>query len=193
MADLTRPSGRPERADARRNRERVLTSAQRIFARDGVDAQIDDVARDAGVSVGTIYRNFVTKDGLLVELIRRKLRHSTEHVERTLAEAGDPFEAIVLVLQTLAADTQRDAMYQQVLAGFGEDVWLQARPEQRVMNERLAELVARAVTSGRVRPDTTADDISMLMCGICATMAHSSAGYDWRRHLELAIDMLRAR
>src|ERR1019366_1103756 len=67
-------TNRPLRADARRNRERILESARLVFAESGADAQIDDVARRAGVGVGTVYRHFPTKEALMVELVRQKFR-----------------------------------------------------------------------------------------------------------------------
>ena len=67
-------SARPQRADARRNRERILDGAREVFAECGLDAQMDDVARRAGVGVGTVYRHFPTKEALLGELVRQKFR-----------------------------------------------------------------------------------------------------------------------
>src|SRR6478736_1618589 len=77
---------RPLRADARRNRERILQSARAAFAESGSDAQIDDVARHAGVGVGTVYRHFPTKQALLTELVRQTFRLFTE---RTRPARGD--------------------------------------------------------------------------------------------------------
>src|SRR4051794_4271073 len=68
------PEERRLRADARRNRERILESARIVFSESGGEAQIDDVARRAGVGVGTVYRHFPTKEALMVELVRQKFR-----------------------------------------------------------------------------------------------------------------------
>ena len=80
---------RPLRADARRNRERSIRSARKVFARDGVEAQMDDVARDAGVGVGTLYRHFPTKEALLVELVREKLTAFTAILRGALTRDGE--------------------------------------------------------------------------------------------------------
>ena len=74
MTSTVSDTERPLRADARRNRERILQSARAVFAESGADAQIDDVARHAGVGVGTVYRHFPTKQALLTELVRQTFR-----------------------------------------------------------------------------------------------------------------------
>src|SRR5260370_39915486 len=79
---------RPLRADARRNRERILQSARAAFAESGADAQIDDVARHAGVGVGTVYRPFPTKQALLAELVRQTFRLFTERAREALEAVG---------------------------------------------------------------------------------------------------------
>src|SRR5438874_2011849 len=73
-ADSPGEAKRPLRADARRNRERILESARAVFSESGVEAQIDDVASRAGVGVGTVYRHFPTKEALMAELVRQKFR-----------------------------------------------------------------------------------------------------------------------
>src|SRR5258705_11900369 len=82
---------RPLRADARRNRERILASARAAFAESGADAQIDDVARHAGVGVGTVYRHFPTKQALVTELVRQTFRLFTGWAREALEAGGGPF------------------------------------------------------------------------------------------------------
>jgi AcrR family transcriptional regulator len=186
-------SERPLRADARRNRERILESARVVFSEYGGEAQIDDVARRAGVGVGTVYRHFPTKEALLVELVRQKFRLFTAGARAALERDGEPFELLADLLRSNADALARDAATQQALTGAGEQIWSQARPEQEELLTQTAELIARACRAGTIRPDATAWDIAMLMCGLSATMAHPAPGFDWHRHLELLIDMLRAR
>src|SRR3954462_534801 len=83
---------KPLRADARRNREKVLAAARAVFADEGVDAQMDDVARRADVGVGTVYRHFPTKDALLHALSDELFDVIAAHT-RTLLELDDPWEA----------------------------------------------------------------------------------------------------
>ena len=66
------------RADARRNRERIVESARELFARDGQDAQIEEIAAHAGVGIGTVYRHFPTKQALLTEMVRSRFTRFAE-------------------------------------------------------------------------------------------------------------------
>ncbi len=184
---------RPLRADARRNRERILQSAREVFAECGIDAQIDDIAQRAGVGVGTVYRHFPTKEALIAELVRQKFRRFAASARDALQRDGEPFAVFADLLRRNADELARDAGMQHVLVGVGEQIWAQAQTETDELNALTADLMARAQHAGSMRPDVRATDIGMLMCGLCATMTQHRAGFDWHRHLELAIDTLRAR
>jgi AcrR family transcriptional regulator len=184
---------RPLRADARRNRERILQAAREVFAEYGIDAQMDDVARRAQVGVGTVYRHFPTKEALMAELVRQKFQQLAAGVREALERDGEPFAALADMLRQNGDVCARDAAIQHALTGVGEHIWSQAQGEQDELNTLSAELIARAQRAGTMRPDVRATDLAMLMCGVCATMAHRGPGFDWHRHLELVIDMLRAR
>ncbi len=186
-------SERPLRSDARRNRERILSGARAVFAEYGSDAQMDDVARRAGVGVGTVYRHYPTKEALLVELVREKFRIFTAEARDALERDGEPFEVLAELMRSNAEMLGRDAGTQQVLAGAGEHIWTQAAAAQTELLELTSQLIDRARRAGTIREDATATDIGMLMCGVSATMAHSAPGFDWRRHLDLVVDMLRPR
>jgi len=181
------------RADARRNRERILESARLVFAEHGADAQMDDVAHRARVGVGTVYRHFPTKEALMVELVRQKFRLFSATVREALECDGEPLAVLADVLRRNADAAARDATMQHALAGADEHIWTQAQPEQQELSGLTETLIARARQAGTIRPDITAADIAMLMCGVSATMGHNAPGFDWHRHLELVIDMLRAR
>jgi AcrR family transcriptional regulator len=186
-------TGRHLRADARRNRERILDAARAVFADCGVEAQIDDVARRAGVGVGTVYRHFPTKEALFVELVRQKFRLLAAGTRAALERDGEPFEVFADLLRDNADLCAKDAALQHALTGVGEHIWVQAQGEQDELSELSGELIKRAKRAGTMRPDISPSDISMLMCGVSSTMAHDARGFDWHRHLDLAIDMLRAR
>ena len=186
-------SERPLRSDARRNRERILSGARAVFAEYGSDAQMDDVARRAGVGVGTVYRHYPTKEALLVELVREKFRIFTAEARDALERDGEPFEVLAELMRSNAEALARDAGTQQVLAGAGEHIWTQAAAAQTELLELTSQLIDRARRAGTIRADATATDIGMLMCGLSATMAHPAPGFDWRRHLDLIVDMLRPR
>jgi AcrR family transcriptional regulator len=183
----TTDTERPLRADARRNRERILESARAVFAESGIEAQIDDVAARAGVGVGTVYRHFPTKEALMAELVRQKFRLLADGAREALERDGEPFAVFVDMLRRNADVCARDAAMQHALTGVGD-----AHTEQQELNALSGELIARAQRAGTMRSDIKPSDIAMLMCGVSATMAHSGPGFDWHRHLELAIDMLRA-
>jgi AcrR family transcriptional regulator len=185
-------TNRPLRADARRNRERILASARQVFAEDGPGAQIDDVARHAGVGVGTVYRHFPTKEALLAELVRQKFRLFADRAREALDSDAEPFAVIEELLRRNAATAAEDVGVQYALAGAGEEAWTQAEAEQQELLDVMGELIERARRAGTIRPDIEPMDIAMLMCGVCTTMSPRE-GFDWHRHLQLVIDVLRPR
>jgi AcrR family transcriptional regulator len=191
VSDTVIPTERPLRADARRNHERILESARAVFAEFGADAQIDDVARQAGVGVGTVYRHFPTKEALLVELLREKFLLFGARARDALDQDGEPFAVIEDLLRRNAETAAADAAIQHALASAGEHIWMQAETEQLELLAVTGELIARARRAGTIRSDLDASDIAMLMCGVCSTMGRNAPGFDWRRHLDLVIDMLR--
>jgi AcrR family transcriptional regulator len=162
------------RADARRNRERILQSARAAFAESGADAQIDDVARHAGVGVGTVYRHFPTKQALLTELVRQTFRLFTGWAHEAREAGGEPFALIEGLLRRIAETAAGDAGVQDELIAV------------------IAELTGRARRAGTIRPGIQATDIAMLICGVVSAMS-PRPGFDWRRHLDLVIDTLRVR
>jgi AcrR family transcriptional regulator len=177
------------RADARRNRERILAAAREAFAEHGAEAQIDEVARRAGVGVGTVYRHFPTKEELLGELVAERFRAFAAAAREALDGDGDAWEAFAGVLRRNAEMVARDVGVQHALARSPE-AWAAAEPERRALRAVGAELVERAHAAGVLRPDFTVDDLPMLMCGLSSTMSIDS--YDWRRHLEILLAGLRA-
>lgn len=182
---------RPMRADARRNRERILAAALQEFAERGVEAQMDDVARRADLGVGTIYRHFPTKEALVAELVREKFRRMVENAREAVGREGDPFELLTGVMRRNAESCARDATMQQALSGLGDQIWTYAESEIAELYELTAVLVERAHRAGALRADITVNDIPMLMCGVASSMGRSNGRFDWHRHLELVLDMLR--
>lgn len=183
----------PRRADARRNRERILSGAREVFAAVGADAQMDDVARRAGVGVGTVYRHFPTKEALMGELVRQKFVLFSQRARQALEIEGEPFEVLAELLRGNCELAGKDMVVQHALMGAGPEVWDLAVDARAELTGLAGELMARAQAAGTLRADVGPEDLPMLMCGVSATMAHSGPGFDWRRHLELVIDTLRAR
>jgi AcrR family transcriptional regulator len=181
------------RADARRNREKIIEGAREVFARDGASAQMEDVARASGVGVGTVYRHFPTKQALMTELVRRTFESFLADAHEALEADGEPFDVFAGVLRGNSELIAADAAVQHALMGAGAEVWDGTEAERQQIGEVSRKLIERAQESGAMRPDVSPDDIPMIMCGVCATMGHTAKHFDWRRHLELAIDSLRAR
>src|SRR5712671_344928 len=126
MSELLNPE-RPMRADARRNRARILQAARELFASDRPDVQIDDVARRAGVGVGTVYRHFPDKEALMGELVRERFTLFNERLREAIDDLeADPFEALAAALRANAAATASDAATRRSFMTGGERVFAHA-------------------------------------------------------------------
>jgi AcrR family transcriptional regulator len=186
------PEERPLRADARRNRERVLAAARECFARDGLDAQMDDIARAAEVGVGTVYRHFPTKEALAEAI-------AADHFDRLAASAHkalenpDPWQAFSTFLRSSAEVQAGDRALAEVMAAEPE-VMCDAANRRPDLHEAFAELVHRAQAAGSLRRDLVPADVPMLICGVGrATLAGSKGPtMSCRRYLEIMLDGLRA-
>lgn len=188
--DTTAP--RRQRADARRNRENVLESARAQFAEHGLDAQIDEIARGAGVGVGTVYRHFPTKDDLLAALAQARFEGLAAHAREAL-EADDGWQGFVDFMNYSAQVMASDQMLSEAMDQRGE---LCGGAAQSVgLIELVDEMVARAKAEGKLREDTVAWDIPGLICGIgrAVRAAPGVPALTWQRHLEIILAGLEAR
>ena len=182
---------RPMRADARRNRERILAAARELFADSRPEVQIDDVAQLAGVGVGTVYRHFPDKHALMGELVRERFALFNERMRLAVAEGeSEPFEALTAALRDNASSVAGDAATRFAMMSGGERVFEYVGEEKEEFLRLARRLVLRARRAGQLRPDFQATDIPMVMCGVCATI--DKGGWDWRRHLDLVIEGMRA-
>ena len=186
----TDPEVRRLRADARRNREAILKAARKVFADQGTDAQMDDIARRAKVGVGTVYRHFPTKDALLEELVRETFREIAAWTREAL-EAEDPWQGFVDLMWRGAELHARDRALSEVVADAKRRMANDAADEAGV-TAAMAQLLARAQAAGKVRPDYRAEDLSPLFCSLGAVMHGFDDPACWRRHLTLMLDALRA-
>ncbi len=187
------PSQEPRalRADARRNRERIIAVAKQVFATYGLEAQMDDVAAKAGVGVGTVYRHFPTKEALMGEMVRQKFALILEHAREGLDQEGEPFEVFANVLRRNCEVTAKDAGAQHALRSAGEEVWAYAAEVRAQLDVVIQVLIDRAQQAGTMRPDFSSADMPMVMCGVSASMAEDR--WEWRRHLDILLDGLRVR
>ncbi len=192
MSELLDPA-RPMRADARRNRARILQAARELFASEEPEVQMDDIARRAGVGVGTVYRHFADKEALMGELVRERFGLFNERLGQAVAdEAADPFEALAAALRANAALVAEDAATRFAFLSGGERVFAHAAAEMEQFMQLSSVLVERAKAAGELTPDFEAQDIPMLMCGVCAAIDKRHDGWDWHRHLELILRGMRA-
>jgi AcrR family transcriptional regulator len=158
----------PRRADARRNRERVLVAAEEVFAESGVKAPVEEVARRAGVGVGTVCRNFPTKQALIEAVVGAMYQSLLEEIEVVGADP-DParaFERFVIGLPEFQARHRAlaDQMANENMAASN------AGPKEQVLRA-ISDLVARAQAAGAIRADIGPGDVSMLFAGV----AHATA------------------
>jgi AcrR family transcriptional regulator len=156
--------GRPLRADAQRNRERILQAADEMFAAHGVDASIDDIANRAGVGVGTLYRNFPTKEALLQALFVARMQPLIT-AARDAADAEDPGEAFVAFLRRLGDEFVNFKALAEVMASSGMDLSAKAEAAADLLQAGDA-LLRRAQQAGDVRPDVGIADVAALMSGL---------------------------
>jgi AcrR family transcriptional regulator len=174
------------RADARRNRERIMSAGRELFARQGPQAQMDEIAAHAGVGIGTVYRHFPTKEALLTAMVRDRFQEFAEIA--TLAEdTVDPWEALETTMRRSAEAVEGDMGFQLAMMGSNQLEWEGIEEQKAALAEVVTRIIRRAVNAGVVREDFTFDDFGMVMCGTTSTMYYKPGSGDWRRHLELTL------
>jgi len=192
LTPATKIEPRAQRSDARRNRERVLESARAVFAERGLDAQIDEIARSAGVGVGTVYRHFPTKEDLLEALAQARFEGLAEHARLAL-EDEDGWDGFVAFMTYSARVMAGDRLLSEAMDQRPETCGRAASDVQLI--ELVTELVARAKATGKLREDTDPWDVPGLICGIgrAERAAPGAPALTWQRHLEIILAGLRAR
>ena len=180
------PTGvRPLRADAERNRQRILAAAARLFARDGLEAGFDEIAREAGVGVGTVYRRFPDREQLLRALFEERLEALIVLIEKAdLAE--DAAHGLHEVARQMVEHHVADR-------GLKELVFGQAECTQRMVGVRervtpvLQRVLRRAQDAGRLRADIGLSDVMMavFMAGSAGALTAQADPQQWRRQFAL--------
>jgi len=156
---------RPLRADARRNRAKVLAAAEIVLAEQGLDAPIDDIARRAGVGVGTCYRHFPTKRALLEAVVQTHFESLIE-TARALVETADPGEAYFEYLDAMVQASAHKAVA-RAIAESDPEVQVRRQEWTSTLTELTTKLLKQAQGAGAVRPDVTTEDVRVLLGGIC--------------------------
>ncbi|NUP50833.1 MAG: TetR/AcrR family transcriptional regulator [Catenulispora sp.] len=183
---------RPLRQDAVRNRERLIVAARDTFHRSGLDAPLEEIARQAGVSAGTLYNRFASRGELVDAALGPVVERSVEIAERA-SRAEDPWDGFVTFMEQtcelLAAERGYTDVYRTRLADT--PVIDAARKRMGVFK---AQIMARAKAAGALRDDVETTDIIMAFWGISAIAesTRDTAPDAWRRHLALVLDGLRA-
>jgi AcrR family transcriptional regulator len=144
------------RADAQRNLDRLLDVAGECFAEQGVDVTIDEIARRAGVGHGTIFRNFPSKQDLVVAVLNERIRELTDVALASGAEP-DPWEAFAGFFREVAA------LYAANLSLIEGLERCEGTPEKGELEDAVEQVVLRAQRAGALRPDVTAEDVMMLV------------------------------
>src|SRR3954466_11588215 len=151
------------RADARRNREAVIAAAKKLFADQGLDAQMPDVAKAAKVGVGTVYRHFPTKDDLIAALAAERFERLAEKAREGI-EAGDPWQGLCHFIRFSAQIQADDRGLCEVMGSRPEGMDKSALAVG--LDVLCGELVKRAQRSGDLRKDLEWEDIPMIVCGV---------------------------
>jgi AcrR family transcriptional regulator len=189
---LPRKVTRP-RADALRNRERIVTAAREMFVEFGPEVPFDEIARRAGVGNATVYRNFPDREALVREVVCSVMDRTAEAAEQALAETGDAFAALERFVHA-AADERISALCPMVSTAFDKhhpDLEASRRRVERLVEE----VMDRAKAAGQLRTDVGHGDLMVIV----AQLGRPPAGANClsidrfvHRHLQLFLDGLRA-
>lgn len=190
MTDALTPAPRSMRADARRNYDLLLAAAGAAFAEHGIEASLEEIARRAGVGIGTLYRHFPTREALAEAVYRARIEALRDEAERLLT-APSPEEALAAWLRSLVVfgSTQRGlSMFLKtaVLEEGSSLAWC-----KETMRAAGGALLTRAQQSGAVRPDLEISDLLRLAHGVSWAIEPPSDGDRTDRFLSIMLDGLR--
>jgi AcrR family transcriptional regulator len=181
----SKSNARKPRADAQRNRDRILDVAKQAFTRSGADTSLDDIAKQAGVGPGTLYRHFPTREELLVAVYRTEMEKLAA-AEQKLAATLPPIEALrawlLLFVDTVAAK-QIIAPALNTLVGDPKKVFEASHTQ---IWEVVRALVKRAIKSGDIRKDLDPVDLLRALIGV----ANVASSPDWQQSARRLVDIL---
>jgi AcrR family transcriptional regulator len=181
----SKPAERQPRADAQRNRERILEIAKKAFTRSGGNISLDDVARQAGVGAGTLYRHFATRDALLEAVYRTEVGKLAA-AEREFSETMPPIDALrawMLLFIDYIATKQIIAPALNTLVG-GPSKLFETTGAQ--VKEAIGALVERAIESGDIRPDLDPLDLLRALVGV----SNVASTPDWPQSAKRLVEIL---
>ncbi|MFD0687442.1 TetR/AcrR family transcriptional regulator [Actinomadura fibrosa] len=183
------PGGRPLRADARRNRIRILTAAEAVFAEKGPDASTEEVAARAGVAIGTVFRHFPTKDDLLAAIMKDLRQRLAEQADQ-LSENGDPATALFTFFTSLVEQAAATRTVVDLLARTGNEI--EPGGPIRELEQALSRLLIRAQQAGAIRPQIRVTEVIALLTAACQGVLSGAWSEDLRhRTLEIIFNGMR--
>jgi AcrR family transcriptional regulator len=187
-----RPVSRP-RADALRNRERIVSAAREMFVEYGCEAPLDEIARRAGIGNATLYRHFADRNALIHDVVLSVMARSAEAAERAASEESDPFVALCRFVHA-AADERVGALCPMLSGAFDK-----GRPDLAAGRRRLEvaveKLMEQAKRAGRLRGDIAAGDVLVALAQLTRPLPGTEGMNLDRfvhRHLQLFLDGLEA-
>lgn len=189
---MVSPAARPLRRDAQRNRDLLVAAARAVFAERGLDVPLEEVAREAGVSIGTLYNRFPTRGALVDAALADKVATAVELAERA-ASMEDPWEGFAWFLERTCELQASDRGYNELcarsLADATEIAALKAKGHGLIL-----DIVRRAQQAGALREDFHDGDFAFVVWSIARTI-EATGGHApdaWRRHLAFMLDGFRA-
>ncbi|MEV0911884.1 TetR/AcrR family transcriptional regulator [Streptomyces hokutonensis] len=192
-ADGPMEGDRPLRRDAALNREKILRAAREVFGQHGLGVTLDDVARHAGVGVGTVYRRFPDKDSLVRALFKQDLEIRQESAERALVHP-DPWQGFVDFLTEMGADlAENRGLHEVIMLGSHSSEPLETA--RGGMLPFLEALIRRAQESGDLRPEISPSDIPVMveMLSAASQFTQGRRPDIWRRCIEILLNGVRQR
>jgi AcrR family transcriptional regulator len=181
------------RADARRNRARVLEAAEAVFAARGASATTEEIALQAGVGVGTVFRHFPTKEALLEAILMERVARLGE-TARSMTDSADPGVALFGLFAHMVEQAATKKTYADALADAGFDSRIARSPAGQEAVRALGALLARAQRAGAVRDDIGVAELIALVVGASRAAEHTTGDHAIRaRTLQVVFDGLRPR
>jgi AcrR family transcriptional regulator len=181
---------RPMRKDAARNRELLVSAGREVFARRGLEASLDDVARQAGVGIATAYRHFGNKFELAEAIMHDALGQVLAAAERAL-EATDPWAGLTGFLEAVLEAQTKDRGLREVM--MGAHAPRKSDEDYEALRVQVHAILRRAQRSGAVRADVSVTDLGCVLAMLCevADLAGDAAPDLWRRYLPTLLAGLR--
>jgi AcrR family transcriptional regulator len=182
----------PLRRDAQRNRERILEATRAAFAERGLEIGVDEIARRAGVGMGTLYRHFPTKDALIDAIVDARFAELTAAAAQAL-EAPDAWGGFAAFLEAAVALQGDDRGFKDALAARGPDA-PRVKVARRRLHTAIERLVTRARDEGGLREDVTTEDVLVLLWATARVVERTEdiAPGQVRRFVAMHLDGLRA-